>query len=57
MVKFALILSTLLLGSIVSTTTWECYRCKQQYVGNSPPAFAKCPSTNNKQNHWWMRKH
>ena len=23
---------------------WECNNCHQQYQGNSPPAFAKCPA-------------
>ena len=35
---------------------WECNHCHQQYQGNSPPAFAKCPAKDMKQNHWWIKK-
>jgi hypothetical protein len=45
--------------SIVSAqnlTLWECNRCHQQYQGNNPPYFTKCPATNNTQTHWWIRK-
>ncbi len=35
---------------------WECNWCHQQYQGNSPPAFAKCPAKEMKQNHWWIKK-
>jgi len=40
-----------------ATKLWECNRCHQQYQGSSPPAFVKCPATDNKQNHWWVQKH
>lgn len=42
--------------SAQNITLWECNRCHQQYQGNSPPYFTKCPATNNSQNHWWIRK-
>lgn len=35
---------------------WECHWCHQQYQGKSPPAFAKCPAKDMKQNHWWIKK-
>jgi len=35
---------------------WECNWCHQQYQGTSPPAFAKCPAKEMKQNHWWIKK-
>lgn len=35
---------------------YECNWCRQQYQGNSPPAFAKCPAKEMKQNHWWIKK-
>ena len=35
---------------------WECNWCHQQYQGNQPPAFAKCPAKEMKQNHWWIKK-
>ena len=35
---------------------WECNWCHQQYQGNQPPAFAKCPAKDMKQNHWWIKK-
>ena len=36
---------------------WECNWCHQQYQGDRPPAFAKCPAKDMKQNHWWVQKH
>ncbi|MGI9177723.1 MAG: hypothetical protein ACR2IT_07695 [Pirellulales bacterium] len=39
-----------------STSLWECNYCHQQYQGNQPPAFAKCPAKEMKQNHWWIKK-
>lgn len=39
-----------------STVLWECHYCHQQYIGNNPPPFAKCPAKDNKSNHWWFRK-
>lgn len=35
---------------------WECNFCHQQYQGDSPPRFAKCPAKEMKQNHWWIQK-
>ena len=35
---------------------WECNHCHQQYQGDNPPRFAKCPAKDNKQNHWWIQK-
>jgi len=42
--------------AIAATHLWECNYCHQQYQGNSPPAFAKCPAKEMKQNHWWIKK-
>ena len=39
-----------------ATHLWECNYCHQQYQGNQPPAFAKCPAKEMKQNHWWIKK-
>lgn len=39
-----------------SFTLWECNRCHQQYIGDNPPRFVKCPATENKQPHWWIKK-
>lgn len=51
------IILALIVGAIlVSTTIWECNYCRQQYIGNSPPPFAKCPSKDFKSNHWWICK-
>lgn len=41
---------------IAATHLWECNYCHQQYQGNQPPAFAKCPAKEMKQNHWWIKK-
>ena len=35
---------------------WECNHCHQQYQGDQPPRFAKCPAKDMKQNHWWIKK-
>lgn len=35
---------------------WECNYCHQQYIGENPPRFIKCPAKDNKQTHWWIRK-
>gem|GEM_PF-1087289 len=42
--------------SLALAGLWECNRCHQQYQGNTPPPFVKCPATDNKQNHWWIKK-
>ena len=39
-----------------ATRLWECNYCHQQYQGDSPPRFAKCPAKDMKQNHWWIEK-
>jgi hypothetical protein len=36
---------------------WECNFCHQQYQGDNPPRFVKCPAKDMKQNHWWIQKH
>lgn len=41
---------------IAAPRLWECNRCKQQYQGDRPPAFVKCPATNNTKDHWWIPK-
>jgi len=43
-------------GLAMAAGLWECNYCHQQYQGASPPAFAKCPSKEMKQNHWWIKK-
>jgi len=35
---------------------WECNWCHQQYQGDRPPPFVKCPAKDMKQNHWWIQK-
>lgn len=45
------------LAVAAGSTLWECNYCHQQYQGNTPPPFAKCPAKEMKQNHWWIRKH
>ena len=42
--------------AIAATHLWECNYCHQQYQGDHPPAFAKCPAKDMKQNHWWIKK-
>lgn len=56
-----LVLLSIIVGGIgiclaQTNTIWECNYCHQQYIGNSPPPFAKCPAKDNKTNHWWIRK-
>jgi hypothetical protein len=41
---------------LAATHLWECNYCHQQYQGDHPPAFAKCPAKEMKQNHWWIKK-
>jgi hypothetical protein len=41
---------------LAATHLWECNYCHQQYQGDQPPAFAKCPAKDMKQNHWWIKK-
>ncbi|MFM1996255.1 MAG: hypothetical protein RLZZ111_642 [Planctomycetota bacterium] len=43
-------------GLAMADGMWECNWCHQQYQGKSPPAFAKCPAKEMKQNHWWIKK-
>jgi len=43
-------------GLAMANGLWECNYCHQQYQGTSPPAFAKCPAKEMKQNHWWIKK-
>lgn len=43
-------------GTAFADGMWECNYCHQQYQGKSPPAFAKCPAKEMKQNHWWIKK-
>ncbi len=42
--------------AVAATRLWECNYCHQQYQGDSPPRFAKCPAKEMKQNHWWIEK-
>lgn len=42
--------------ALAAPSLWECNWCHQQYQGTSPPAFAKCPAKEMKQNHWWIKK-
>lgn len=41
---------------LAATALWECNYCHQQYQGDRPPPFAKCPAKEMKQNHWWIKK-
>ena len=43
--------------ALAAPKLWECNRCHQQYQGDSPPRFVKCPSGDGKQTHWWIQKH
>ena len=43
--------------ALAAAALWECNYCHQQYQGDSPPRFAKCPAKEMKQNHWWIQKH
>ena len=42
--------------ALAATKLWECNYCHQQYQGDSPPRFVKCPAKGMKQNHWWIQK-
>jgi len=42
--------------ALAAPSLWECNWCHQQYQGDRPPAFAKCPAKEMKQNHWWIKK-
>lgn len=42
--------------ALAAAKLWECNHCHQQYQGDNPPRFAKCPAKDNKQNHWWIEK-
>lgn len=39
-----------------TSNLYECLRCRQQFVGQYPPAYAKCPYTNYQQYHWWSKR-
>ena len=58
MLKFILVSLIMSAGICLaqSSVLWECHYCRQQYIGNSPPPFTKCPAKDNKTNHWWYRK-
>lgn len=56
MIKYLFIALVSLILCAASSKIWECNYCHQQYVGDNPPRFTKCPEKNNKQNHWWIRK-
>ena len=43
--------------TLAAAKLWECNWCHQQYQGDNPPRFAKCPAKDMKQNHWWIQKH
>jgi len=43
-------------AAVAANKLWECNFCHQQYQGDSPPRFAKCPAKEMKQNHWWIQK-
>jgi hypothetical protein len=42
--------------ALAAAHLWECNWCHQQYQGDSPPRFAKCPAKDMKQTHWWIKK-
>ena len=42
--------------ALAAATLWECNWCHQQYQGDNPPRFVKCPAKDMKQNHWWIKK-
>ena len=51
---------SLMVGTLMAATMptmWECNYCHQQYVGDQPPRFVKCPAKDMKQGHWWIKKH
>ena len=52
----AVLATFVLAGVALAASLWECNHCKQQYQGDRPPAFAKCPAKDMKQNHWWIKK-
>lgn len=43
--------------TLAAAKLWECNWCHQQYQGDNPPRFVKCPAKDMKQNHWWIQKH
>ena len=43
--------------TLAAVKLWECNFCHQQYQGDNPPRFVKCPAKDMKQNHWWIQKH
>jgi hypothetical protein len=43
--------------TLAAAKFWECNWCHQQYQGDNPPRFVKCPAKDMKQNHWWIQKH
>jgi hypothetical protein len=52
-----LIVSCFIASSVYAAPRlWECHRCKQQYMGDRPPSFIKCPATNNTRDHWWIQR-
>ena len=53
---FAVTGSLIIAGLAWASGLWECNYCHQQYQGTTPPAFAKCPAKDMKQNHWWLSK-
>lgn len=58
MIKMILVLSLMLcsITFVQNKSLWECNYCHQQYFGDAPPRFVKCPARDNKVNHWWIRK-
>jgi hypothetical protein len=42
--------------ALAAPSLFECNWCHQQYQGDRPPPFAKCPAKDMKQNHWWIKK-
>ena len=57
---FACVAGAIVLGgsglALAAAKLWECNYCHQQYQGDNPPRFAKCPEKDNKQNHFWIQK-
>ena len=43
--------------ALAAAALWECNFCHQQYQGDNPPRFVKCPAKDMKQTHWWIKKH
>jgi len=56
MIKYLTVLIATIVTGLAVSSLWECNYCHQQYIGNSPPHFVKCPAKDNKVNHWWIRK-